>query len=175
MTDAKKKKDDTAERVAQLERELAEVKAAVPKPQKSFAEMEREAREYASQMHELREGRMSLAMPPSAVRYFADGVSAADCADLRRASHRPTGPSPMAPSSPPVTSGGRPANVPGGGTGWAHSAPLGPPPGVAQADRLMDAQDAKDRAELIRQEAKLKAMQKLADQTEALAKLAEKK
>ena len=41
--------------------------------------------------------------------------------------------------------------------------PLRPPPGVAQADRLMDAQDAKDRAELIEREAKFKAMQKLAE------------
>jgi hypothetical protein len=39
----------------------------------------------------------------------------------------------------------------------------------------MDAQDAKDSAELIRQEAERRAMQKLANQTEALAKLAEGK
>ena len=39
----------------------------------------------------------------------------------------------------------------------------------------MDAQDAKDRAELIREEAQRRAMQKLADRTEALGKLAEQK
>jgi hypothetical protein len=171
MADAKKKKGDTSERIAQLERELAEVKAAVPKPQKSFAEMEREAREYASQMHELREGRMSLAMPPSAVRYFADGVSAADCADLRRASHRPVGPSPMSPSAPPVTSGSRPANVAGSGTGWAKEVPFGPSPHQRYVDAQLDAADARDKAERIKQEAQLRAT----DRLDALAKLVEGK
>jgi hypothetical protein len=162
------------EEIAKLKQELAELKAVVPKPQKSWEEMERENREWISQMHELREGRMAYAVHPSVVRDMAGGVTEADCADLRRASHCPSGPSPMSPSAPPVTTG-RSANVPGGGTGWAHSAPLGPPPGVAQADRLMDAQDAKDRAELIREEAQRRAMQKLADRTEALGKLAEQK
>jgi hypothetical protein len=156
-----KKKDDTAERVAQLERELAEVKAAQPKPQKSWEQMERELREWENEMHQLREARMAHAIHPATVRDLAGGVTDADCRDIVRASHAPTGPSAMSPSTPPVTAGGRPANVPGSGTGWAHSAPLGPPPGVAQADRLMDAQDAKDRAELIRQEAQQRAMQKL--------------
>jgi hypothetical protein len=32
--------------------------------------------------------------------------------------------------------------------------PLGPPPGIAIADRLMDVQDAKDRAQLIEREAR---------------------
>ena len=91
----------------------------------------------------------------------------------RRASHRPIGPSPMSPSTP--TDAGHRGGVPGGGTGWAHSAPLGPPPGVAQADRLMDAQDAKDRAELIQQEARRRTMEKLAAQAETLSKLAEGK
>ena len=35
--------------------------------------------------------------------------------------------------------------------------------GVAQADRLMDAQDARDRAELIKRDAQLRAMEKLAE------------
>ena len=68
----------------------------------------------------------------------------------------------------------RRGGVPGGGTGWAHSAPLGPPPGVAQADRLMDAQDLKDRRELIEQKAKEQALLKSAERLEALhAKLTE--
>jgi hypothetical protein len=43
--------------------------------------------------------------------------------------------------------------------GWREPTPLGPPPGVAQADKLMDMQDARDRAELIAQEARRLAMQ----------------
>jgi hypothetical protein len=39
-------------------------------------------------------------------------------------------------------------------SGWRDAQPLGPPPGIAQADRLMDAQDARDRAELIAQDAR---------------------
>ena len=35
------------------------------------------------------------------------------------------------------------------GTGWVEPRPLEPPPGVALADRLDDAQDEIDRAELI--------------------------
>jgi len=70
----------------------------------------------------------------------------------------------MIPRSQQASSGGGPANVPGSGTGWQTPTPLSPPPGVAQADRLMDAQDARDRAELIEREARLQAMEKLAEQ-----------
>ena len=94
----------------------------------------------------------------------------------------PTGPTGAIPRSQQVTGTHPGGGVPGSGTGWGHSTPLGPPPGVAQADRLMDAQDGKDRAELIEREAKLQAMEKMTEQieatkkqTEALAKLAEGK
>jgi hypothetical protein len=42
-------------------------------------------------------------------------------------------------------------------SGWRDSGPLEPPAGVALADRLMDVQDAKDRAELIAGEARRRA------------------
>jgi hypothetical protein len=41
-----------------------------------------------------------------------------------------------------------------GPKGWIDNIPLGPPPGVALCDRLMDAQDARDRADLIDAEIK---------------------
>ena len=53
-----------------------------------------------------------------------------------------------APASMATTPGARP-EPPRGGTGWIDPAPLGPPPRVAIMDRMMDAQDARDRAELI--------------------------
>jgi hypothetical protein len=84
---------NNADKIAKLEAEVAALKAAQPKPQKSWEEMERENREWISQMHELREGRMAYAVHPSVVRDMAGGVTEADCADLRRASHAPTGPS----------------------------------------------------------------------------------
>jgi hypothetical protein len=88
----------------------------------------------------------------------------------------------MIPRSQHPTGGGGPANVPGSGTGWAHETPIGPPPGLRYVDAQLDAQDAKDRAELIEREAKLQVTQKVTEQietmkkqTEALAKLAEGK
>jgi hypothetical protein len=38
------------------------------------------------------------------------------------------------------------------GTGWARQVPLSNPPGVAQADRLMEEQDRRDRHELVQRE-----------------------
>jgi len=59
---------------------------------------------------------------------------------------------------------------------------IGPPPGLRYVDAQLDAQDAKDRAELVEREVKLQAAQKVTEQietmkkqTEALAKLAERK
>ena len=69
-------------------------------------------------------------------------------ADVVRDNRGPTGPTGMIPRSQP--SGGGAANVPGSGTGWAHEAPIGPPPGLRYVDAQLDAQDAKDRAELAR-------------------------
>jgi hypothetical protein len=168
------KSNKQADKIAALERELAEVKAAQDKAKPiDWAAEERATREYMSQMHDMRERRMSLATPPSVIRDFADGVSEANCRAIAATARAPTGPTTMAPSSPPVTgvrSGG--GNVPGSGSGWAREIPLSSPPGVAQADRLMDAQDAKDKAERIREAAQLRAM----DRLDALhAKLAEQK
>jgi hypothetical protein len=123
----------------------------------------------------------NMSMPPSALRAMVEAVPDHLMRDIVR-DHQgaPTGPTTM---NPALTSrGGSPANVPGSGTGWAREIPLSPPPGVAQADRLMDAQDQRDRAELIEREARLQAVEKVTEQietmkkqTEALAKLGEGK
>ena len=67
-----------------------------------------------------------------------------------RDNRAPTGPSSagIIPTSQTVSH----VRVPGGGTGWMRETPIAPPPGVAQADRLMDAQDRRDRAELIQRD-----------------------
>ena len=54
----------------------------------------------------------------------------------------------MAGASGAVTGVHLGGNAPVNTGGWGAATPLGPPPGVAQADRLMDAQDRKDRVEL---------------------------
>jgi hypothetical protein len=158
------------EELAALKREVEELKAKLspPKP-------------FVSKPHEPIDWTARMSMPPSALaamlaaepRGFMQGV-------LRDNRGAPTGPTGMIPRSQQPAGGGPAAS--GSGTGWGHSTPLGPPPGVAQADRLMDAQDARDRAELVDREAKLQAMEKMTEQieatkkqTEALAKLAEGK
>ena len=90
-----------------------------------------------------------MSMPPSALRAMEavpDHLMRSIVKDHQGA---PTGPTGTIPTSQ-QSSGGGSANVPGSGTGWAHETPLGPPPGVAQADRLMDEADRRDRAELAR-------------------------
>src|SRR6516164_9164059 len=64
-----KKNDELAAlkaRVAELEKAKPE-----PEPEVSREERERRAREWASEMHTMREGRMAQATPPSVVRDFA--------------------------------------------------------------------------------------------------------
>jgi hypothetical protein len=166
MTDNK-----DAERLAQLEAEVAALKAAQPKPEPTWEEREAASAKFRDEMHQMREGRMSLAMPPSVVRDMAGGVSAADVADIVRASHRPQGPGGAIPSGGQtqvtgVHPHGGPVNVPGGGTGWGYSPPLSNPPGTgpgSAADRIVDEFDRRDRAELIERDAKMKAMQQMAE------------
>jgi hypothetical protein len=74
--------------------------------------------------------------------------------DIVRDSRAPQGPSSQGviPSSQQL-SNVRPA---GGGTGWQASIPLSNPPGTAQADRIVDEFDRRDRAELAQRLAGLK-------------------
>ena len=122
-----------------------------------------------------------MSMPPSALAAMVAaeprGFMAGVVRDNRGA---PTGPTSAIPRS--TDGGGGSANAPGSGTGWAHETPIGPPPGLRYVDAQLDAQDAKDRSELIEREAKLQATQKVTEQietmkkqTEALAKLVEGK
>jgi hypothetical protein len=160
------------EELAALKREVEELKAKLSPP-KPFKPQPYEPIDWTARM----------SMPPSALRAMVEaepkGFMAGVVRDNRGA---PTGPTGAIPRSQQPTGGGGPANVPGSGTGWAREIPLGPPPGVAQADRLMDAQDQRDRAELIEREAKFKVAEKMTEQiettkkqTEALAKLVEQK
>jgi hypothetical protein len=147
--------------IAALRAEVEALKAAQPKPQPTAEERERATREWIDQMHQMREGRMSHATPPSVVRDWAvlDDRMVKEIA-LRDA-RAPTGPPGMIPSSQPT--GGGAANVPGSGTGWAHEIPIGPPPGLRYVDAQLDAQDQKDRQELIEKKAREQALLKLAE------------
>jgi hypothetical protein len=53
--------------------------------------------------------------------------------------------------APPPSSTSHAAPSPERPSGWAKLDPISSPPGVALCDAMMDAQDARDRAELVRQ------------------------
>jgi hypothetical protein len=144
------------DKIAALEAEVEALKKAVnPEP----IDWDRVVREHKSQMHAAAEARASRFYQPSreevdAYERAGGGGGAAHHGGVRS-------PSGMIPSSP-STAASAPAEAPRG-TGWRREIPISPPPGVNYADRLMDAQDAKDRHELIMQEARRLAAQKLAN------------
>ena len=155
--------------LAALKREVEELKAklAPPKP-------------FVSPPHRQYDPTAGMSMPPSALRAMVAAEPRNFMRDVVRDNRgAPTGPTSAIPRS--TDGGGGSANAPGSGTGWAHETPIGPPPGLRYVDAQLDAQDAKDRAELIRQDAQLRTMEKMMEQTEtmrrqteALAKLVEK-
>jgi hypothetical protein len=159
MTD---KKDETAERVAQLEKELAELKAKVDPPKSTFT----------PQPYQRYDPTERMSMPLSALQAMVAAEPRGFMAGVVGDNRGPTGPS-SAVSSSQSTGGSGPTNVPGSGTGWAREIPLGPSMHQRYVDQQFDAQDAKDRAELIRQHAQLEAMDKLSEQGEKLQKLAD--
>jgi hypothetical protein len=143
MTDNK-----SADRLAALEAEVAALKAAQPKPEPTWEEREAASAKFRDEMHQMREGRMNFATPPSVVRDMAGGVTDADCADIKRASHRPQGPS----SAGAIPSSQQVSNVRGAGgpAGWQHEIPLSNPPGTNWVDAIAIADDVRQRAELKR-------------------------
>ena len=98
-------------------------------------------------------------MPPSALRAMVEAVPDRMMRDIAlRDARAPTGPSAQGaiPSSQQM-SNVRGANVAGSGTGWAREIPLGPSMHQRYVDAQLDAQDAKDRRELIEQKAREQA------------------
>ena len=145
MTDEAKK---LAEENADLKRRVEALEAKSTPTPTDPRETERSIAEHIDRMHQMREGRMALATPPAVSRYFADGVTAADCADINRAAHAPQGPAGSAiPSSQQVS------NVRTGGSatpGWVDPRPLSNPPGTNWVDAIAIADDVRQRAELKR-------------------------
>ncbi len=123
----------TDERIAALERRIAELEAQRKPPsgaalaQPSFAQLDRVA-----------------AMPRSAVQAMAQAVSDKEMMEIVRAGN--IGEPKSLAHSPSPRPASAPHSAPNSRNGWAAPAPLTPPPGVAMIDRLMDAEDKKDRA-----------------------------
>ena len=94
--------------IAALRAEVEALKAAQPKPQPSAEERAREIARWQDEMHQMREGRMSFATPPSVVRDWTvlddnlvKGVALRDA-------RAPTSPSGTIPNSQQVGGGGPP-------------------------------------------------------------------
>jgi hypothetical protein len=143
--------DKNAERIAALERELAEVKAALPKPEPEPFKPEKPYQRYDPTAG------MSMPMSTMLEMHRASGHVMGGVLHDNRA---PTGRPGMIPSGQTsVHPSGGPANT----MGWRDATPIGPPPGIRHVDAQLDAQDAKDHAELIERDAKFKATQKLTE------------
>jgi hypothetical protein len=147
MTD---KKDETAERVAQLEKELAELKAKVSPP---------EPKPFVPQPYQRYDPTAGMTMPPSALRAMVDAVPDHVMRGIVHDNRAPTGRPGMIPEQQ-ISEVRRGA---GDGTGWAREIPIGPSMHQRYVDQQLDAQDAKDRAELIKRDAQLKALDQLAE------------
>jgi len=148
-------KDELAalkKKVEEQGRELAEIKAAQPKPPPE---------PFKPQPYEPIDWTARMSMPRSALEAMIAAEPRGFMRDVALRDAR----APQSPSTIPSTqqrADVRP--VAGDGSGWVAPTPLGPPPGVAQADRLMDAQDRRDRIELAHRiaahEAAMRAAQK---------------
>jgi hypothetical protein len=130
-------------KVEELEAKLSPPKPFVPEPYQKY------------------DPTAGMCMPPSALAAMVAAEPRGFMAGVVRDNRAPSHPGTI-PSSHQQSTGG-PANVPGSGTGWAHETPLGPPPGLRYVDQQIDAQDAKDRQELIEKKAREQALLKLAE------------
>jgi hypothetical protein len=150
--------------IEDLKREIEALKRALPVSVDERAAMDERAKRWQNEMHQLSEQRMAHAAPwsRSDLAAFEAACPTSAVQDIvRRGTIKP-------PSGAGV--GGTISAVhvnpglPGSHRGWVEPRELRPPPGVAAADRLMDAQDARDRTELIAQEARRAAVRKLVNE-----------
>jgi hypothetical protein len=135
--------------IAALQQRLSDLERAKPKPGPTEAEI---AKAY-DDLHQLRE-RNASAIPPWMREAVRGGVSDADARDIARARHAPQGPSTQTPQDLKEVRT-TPARLPaGGGTGVAREIPFGPSMHQRYVDAQLDAQDAKDRQQRLREEAR---------------------
>jgi len=135
--------------IAALRREVAELKSAVKGAEPTDPrETARRIAEWENEMHQMREGRMRLAAPPSVIRDFAvlDDRMVKEIA-LRDA-RAPTGPSSQGVIRSSQTVSG--VHVGGKSSGWVDPRPLSNPPGTNWVDAIAIADDVRQRAELAR-------------------------
>ena len=145
--------------LAALKKEVEALKAKVDPPKSTFVPMS--DAEWVDKMHQMRERQANAWMPPSAIQEMVAAEPKGFMQGVVQDNRAPTGRPGMIPDSQQLTS---PRPSAGDGTGWAREIPLGPSMHQRYVDAQLDAQDAKDRAELVEREARLQAMEKLAEQ-----------
>jgi hypothetical protein len=135
----------TEEEIADLKRQLAEVKDAMrAKPEPEPIDWEKEIAKHNDRVHQMREGRANSWMPPSAVQEMAGHPCNQVMGGVVRDRHAPNNPSMSQASG---GGSGKPAER---GTGWVDPTPLGPPPGIQHVDAQLIADEVRQRAELKR-------------------------
>ena len=145
--------DEIAELKAELERVKTAMRPADP------AVMEQAIKEWQNAMHQMSEARRSRASAFSRedLRKMEEATPADMIQDLVQ--HGTVQAPSAAGTSGLVTKVSGNPGLPGS-TGWRTAAPITSPPGVALADKLMDAQDSRDRHERMVEEARRRAMLK---------------
>ncbi len=143
--------------IAALKAEVDKLKASQPTSYDPAA-----VGRWQDEMHQMRERRASSHMPFS--RSDLDAMRAAAPDDVvrniaMRDNRAPTGPSSAGTSGQTMRVSTSPGII-GSNTGWAREIPLSPPPGVAQADRLMAHEELEWRRQRVKEQAELKALLK---------------
>jgi hypothetical protein len=143
--------------------EIAELKATVEQLKASLAPTPNDAAavgKWKDEMHQLRERRAAACLPFSRADLAAMEAACPDHvakAIAMRDNRAPQGPS-SAGTSGQLTRVSTSPGIIGSNTGWAREIPLSPPPGVAQADRLMAAEDLEWRRQRVKEQAELRAL-----------------
>lgn len=145
------------EEIDQLRAELDKLKREVAG---TNVPSEKDVARHRDEMHQLAERRMAYAAHFSVedLRAMEQACPTDTVRGIVADNRGGTTPRGVLPPSQPAVGNVR-APV-GSNTGWREATPIGPPPGVAACDRLMDHQDAVDRHDLMMQEARRLAAQK---------------
>lgn len=150
------------DKVKELERQLAEMKAALPTPVDHAAE-----RAWRDEQHAAAERRAAAYNPFTRSQLAEMQAAAPDdvCAGIIRDNRAVPGQRSALPPSQQISDvrgGGPPVNT----TGWRDAVPIGPQPGIQHVDRLLDEADRRDRLALIQEEARRRALEKAAEKND---------